>query len=99
MIRYPHILTFIWNGPATLVNGRPSAEGTEISIEVTCRYDVNGSGKFIQSESGINLLYSFKIHSNKLSQQIPAGAVVEIEGKKYTVIRHDNLQLSSRIWV
>lgn len=99
MIRYPHTLTFKWNAPATLVNGRPTGEGAESFIEVKCRYDVNGSGKFIQSESGVNLLYSFKIHSNKLSQQIPAGAVVEIEGKKYTVIRHDNLQLSSRIWV
>ena len=99
MIRYPHTLTFKWNAQATLVNGRPTTDGAESTIEVKCRYDINGSGKFISSESGVNIAYAFKIHSARLSEQLPAGATVEIEGVKYAVIRHDNLQLSSRIWV
>ena len=100
MIRYPHTLTFTWFASATIgSNGRPTSEGATVTVTIPCRYEVNGSGKFINSESGVNLIYSFKVLSNRLPQLIPAGSVVEIEGKKYTVIRHNNLQISSTVWV
>lgn|GEM_PF-3575017 len=96
----PHTLTFRWNSEPTIdeATGRPT-EGGEDSITIQCRYQPNGTGKFVESEGGISLTYAYKVFSDVLPVIIPAGATTEIEGKLLTVIRHDNMQMHSRIWV
>lgn len=100
MIRYSHTLTFKWNLTPVLdpTTGRPS-KGVAVERVIQCRNEVSGSGAFVPSERGESLSYSYIIFCDKLPYKIPAGATVLIDGLSYTVIRMENGQFNSRIWV
>lgn len=100
MRRFPHSLTFRWSLSPSLdpSTGRPT-EGLPVERLIYCRYEMGGSGRFVPSEGGVQLAYSYVIFAYPMPYKIPEGATVEIKGRTYTVIRMDNSQLHTRIWV
>ena len=101
MIQYPHILT------ATIVSGSVQDDdgnwipGTSESVELPCRAEPNGSGRFINLSDGSQYMFAWTVYFPKGTAPIPDGAEVSITSSpeaKGNVRRFSQGQLNSRLW-
>lgn len=106
MVRYPHVL----QGAAGTVavqdeNGYyPAEETLQWQTLSLCRSEVNGSGNKVSGVDGSDTVYSSMVFLPLSAPNVAAGTVVRImqdgaERIKGQVLRHERLQMHSRIWL
>lgn len=104
MVRFPHSAVIRWT-PATYNESAASfTEGTEQSITVEGRaMSLVYVGSLIKTADGNEVKASYKFISRRLVKKVPFGANIEITfpdfTHKATVLRHENYQVFSEIWL
>lgn len=106
--RFPHILKF------TLVSGQDPYKGSdgqwitpdaeETNREVECKVEPNGSGKIVQGEDGIQVVYSYLIFTDSELVKLGFGHEVKVySGTELiasgTVKLHSRSRMNTRIWL
>lgn len=79
----PHILTYLKDTSSTEPyqdnNGDWVIPDNEpVVVEILCRAEPNGQGKFIASEDGQNIVYSWVVYLDLGIERIPYGTEVKI---------------------
>jgi len=75
----PHILKYaVISSPVQDANGDWLPGETEALNEVLCRAEANGSGKYVASEDGANIVYSWQLFADLGTERIPFGTSVDI---------------------
>ena len=101
-LRYKEVTTSggYWNEVGDWVDG----ETTETVITISCRADVNSSGKTIKNHDGQDFVYTFEIFLDKIPSSLKRGVEVEVlRGDEVVltaqVVMPFEFQVHKRIWV
>lgn len=89
-----------WNEVGDWVDG----ETTETVVTISCRADVNSSGKTIKNHDGQDFVYTFEIFLDKIPKSLKRGVEVEVlRGDEVVltsqVVMPFEFQAHNRIWV
>lgn len=103
--QYPHIIEIELNPTSPILKNGEWVFGSLNPVSVECRAEPNGSGgTIIESASGKLVSYSYTVYLRKLNFEIPFGTKCKViypssKEIEMTVLRHENGQLNSRIWL
>jgi hypothetical protein len=106
IIKRPHILKYNLPGTDSTQNenGDWISGTTGGNVEISCRYEPNGSGKTIPSNDGNQVVYSGIVYLDKGAIPVIFGTPVEVfySGRSIfngNAISFSNGQKNSRLWV
>ena len=102
--QYPHIIEIELNPTSPILKNGEWVFGTSSPVVLECRAEPNGSGTIKESASGQLVVYSYLVYLGKLEYEIPFGTKCKVvypssKEVEMTVLRHENGQLNSRIWL
>lgn len=104
MVRYPDsaVVTWLTDSVFTTETGE-YVPGTSVSKTIPCRLEPNGDGSSVKKYDGETVVFSYTIFCPKLGYKIPRKAQISIlqdDGLvSGEVLRHENYQLISMVWV
>lgn len=106
--RFPHILKF------TIVTGQDPYKGsdgqwvtpthTENNREVECKAEPNGTGKMVQGEDGVQVIYSWLIFTDSELEKLGFGQEIKVYSGTELIASgivklHSRSRMNTRIWL